>query len=110
MTFNPATLFFKEVSIVGLSSFNMSPEQLRAELEFVSAGTDAGGGGWVRPVVGKKFALADGAGGGNDALHEVFSQPGGARGKIVIVPWSFELKPEALSVLLYSTNNVHTVL
>lgn len=85
-TFNPATLFFKEVSIVGLSSFNMTPEQWRAEFEFVSAGTDVAGGGWVQPVVGAKFALAEGAGGGNDALHAVIAQPGGARGKIVIVP------------------------
>ena len=85
VAFNAATLFFKKVSIVGLSSIIMSPEQLRAEIELVSAGTDAGGG-WVRPVVGKKFALAGGAGGGNDALHVVFEQRGGARGKIAIVP------------------------
>ena len=40
----------------------------------------------VRPVVARRYNLTDGPGGGNDALRDVMTQTGGARGKLVIVP------------------------
>lgn len=40
----------------------------------------------LQPVVFKRYTLTDGPGGGNDALLDVISQSGGARGKLVIVP------------------------
>ena len=86
MTFDPALLRMKEVSLVGLSHFNMPPAELREALDLLSAGTTDGATGWVRPVVGRRYALADGAGGANDAFRDVMAQAGGARGKLVIVP------------------------
>ena len=80
-----ALLRMKEISMVGLSHFNIKPAELREALDFLSAGTADGSEGWVRPVVGRRYALADGVGGGNDAFRDVMAQTGGARGKLVIV-------------------------
>lgn len=76
----------KEVSLVGVSHFNILGAELREALDFLSAGTADGPDGWVRPAIGRRYALADGVGGGNDAFRDVIAQTGGARGKLVIVP------------------------
>ena len=77
----------KEVSILGISLFNMPPAEWAEGMALVSAGTADGPDGWVRPVVARQYTLTDGPGGGNDAFRDVIAQPGGARGKVVIVPW-----------------------
>lgn len=84
MAVDPLLLFFKEVSIIGVVGTGMSAEQYSESFACVSAG--AGANGWVRPVIGRRYQLSDGEGGGNDALRDVIAQPGGSHGKIVIVP------------------------
>ena len=76
----------KEVSILGISLFNMPPAERAKGLALVSEGTADGPDGWVRPMVARRYTLIDWPGGGNDAFRDVIAQPGGARGKIVILP------------------------
>lgn len=84
LSWNPASLFFKEISVHGMCLSTAPADEIAKAIEGVGAGTAKGG--CVRPVVYKRYTLTDGPGGGNDALADVLSQSGGARGKLVIVP------------------------
>jgi NADPH2:quinone reductase len=58
--------------------FAASPEEFQAMHAAIYAGLEAG---TLRPVVGKRFSLADAA-----KAHEEIMTPNGATGKIILVP------------------------
>ena len=76
---NPRGTMAKEADIRGVMLFGASPEEFRAMHAAIYAGLEAG---TLRPVVGKKFPLADAA-----KAHEAVMS-GGALGKIILVPES----------------------
>ena len=74
---DPREAMGRNGSILGLTLFNATPEQLRAVHAALGAGME---NGIVRPVIGRDFPLAKAA-----AAHEAIMTPG-AYGKIVLLP------------------------
>jgi NADPH2:quinone reductase len=74
---NPRDAMLREVSIFGLMLFNASETEMREIHAAIGAGLENGS---LRPIVGKKFALADAA-----KAHEAVMTPG-AYGKIILIP------------------------
>lgn len=74
---NPRDAMAREASIFGLMLFNASETELCSIHAAIHAGLE---NGTLRPIVGKKFALADAA-----KAHEAVLAPG-AYGKIVLIP------------------------
>lgn len=75
LDFNPRLTMGKDASIHGLSLFNAPPDEMREIHEAIYEGLRSG---FLQPIVGKKFALADAA----RAHHEVIE--GKAFGKIIL--------------------------
>jgi NADPH2:quinone reductase len=73
----PRDAMTREVTLYGLMLFNASPEEFRAIHAAIYAGLKNGG---LRPVIGKKFPLAQAA-----EAHQAVLAPG-AYGKIVLIP------------------------
>ena len=76
---NPRGTMAKEADIRGVLLFGASPDEFHAMHAAIYAGLEAG---TLRPIIGKKFPLANAA----KAHEEVMS--GGALGKIILVPES----------------------
>jgi NADPH2:quinone reductase len=74
---NPRALMTRDASVVGLTLFNVSPQERAGIHAAVVAGLE---NGTLRPVVGREMPLADAA-----RAHEAVLQPG-AHGKIVLTP------------------------
>ncbi|HEU4596153.1 MAG TPA: NADPH:quinone reductase [Pyrinomonadaceae bacterium] len=74
---NPRALMTRDASIVGLTLFNVSAEEIAGIHSAIVAGLEQG---TLRPFVGREMPLADAA-----RAHEAVLQPG-AHGKIVLVP------------------------
>jgi NADPH:quinone reductase len=75
---NPRGTMARECDIRGVMLFGASPEEFQAMHAAIFAGLEAG---TLRPVIAKKFSLADAA-----KAHETVMQHGGAHGKIILVP------------------------
>lgn len=73
----PRDAMAREATIYGLMLFNASPDELRAIHAAIYAGLKNGA---LRPIIGKKFALAEAP-----KAHEAVLAPG-AYGKIILVP------------------------
>jgi NADPH:quinone reductase len=74
---NPRALMTRDASVVGLTLFNVSPQETAGIHAAVVAGLE---NGTLRPVVGREMPLADAA-----RAHEAVLRPG-AHGKIVLIP------------------------
>ncbi|HVF43699.1 MAG TPA: NADPH:quinone reductase [Pyrinomonadaceae bacterium] len=74
---NPRLAMTRDASVLGMTLFNMSPEEAASIHAAIGAGLEAG---TLRPVVGREFPLAEAA-----RAHEEVLKPG-ARGKIVLIP------------------------
>lgn len=77
LEFEPRLTMRIDASILGMALFNARPEELRRVHAAIGAGLE---NGTLRPLVGRRFALADAA-----RAHEAVLAPG-ARGKIVLEP------------------------
>jgi NADPH:quinone reductase len=75
---NPRGTMAREADIRGVMLFGASPEEFQAMHAATFAGLEAG---TLRPVIAKKFGLADAS-----KAHETVMQHGGAHGKIILVP------------------------
>ena len=75
---NPRGTMARECDIRGVMLFGASPGEFQAMHAAIFAGLEAG---TLRPVIAKKFGLADAA-----KAHETVMQHGGAHGKIILVP------------------------
>ena len=73
---NPRGTMAREADIRGVMLFGASPEEFHAMHAAIFAGLE---GGTLRPVVARKFALADAA-----KAHETVMHPKGAHGKIIL--------------------------
>jgi NADPH2:quinone reductase len=74
---NPRLAMGRDAAILGMTLFNVSPQDLASIHAALVAGLEAG---TLRPVVGREVPLADAA-----RAHEEVMKPG-AYGKIVLVP------------------------
>jgi NADPH:quinone reductase len=74
---NPRQLMTRDASVLGLTLFNASAEELLSIHAALGAGLEAG---TLRPVVGRELPLAEAA-----RAHEEVLKPG-AYGKIVLIP------------------------
>ena len=74
---NPRDAMAREASIFGLMLFNATAAEKRAIHAAIAAGLENGG---LRPIVGKRFPIADAA-----KAHEAVLAPG-AYGKIILIP------------------------
>lgn len=74
---NPRQAMTRDASILGMTLFNMSPQESEAVHAALGAGLEAG---TLRPVVGRELPLSDAA-----RAHEEVLKPG-AYGKIVLIP------------------------
>lgn len=74
---NPRLAMTRDASVLGMTLFNTSPQELISIHAAVGAGLESG---TLRPVVGREFPLAEAA-----RAHEEVLKPG-ARGKIVLIP------------------------
>jgi NADPH2:quinone reductase len=74
---NPRALMTPDASILGMTLFNLSPEERAGIHSAIVAGLENGS---LRPFVGRELPLADAA-----RAHEAVLQPG-AHGKIVLIP------------------------
>jgi len=74
----PRETMRRDADIRGMTLFNASPHELRAIHAALVAGLE---NGTLRPVVGRRFALAEAA-----QAHEAVMVPSGAWGKIVLLP------------------------
>ena len=77
LDFNPRATMGKEADIRGMSLFNTPPSSLERIQQAIGAGLEAG---FLRPVVGRQFPLAQAA-----QAHTAVLEPG-AMGKIVLLP------------------------
>ena len=75
--FNPRLVMVRDASVLGLTMWNATPEELVAIHAAIVAGLE---NNTLRPVVGQEMPLADAA-----RAHELVMQPG-AHGKIVLIP------------------------
>ena len=74
---NPRDAMGRDASILAMSSFNTSPEELRGIHAALTAGLANGA---LNPVIGRQFSLAEA-----QRAHEAVMEPG-AYGKIVLLP------------------------
>jgi NADPH2:quinone reductase len=74
---NPRLAMGRDAAILGMTLFNVSPQDLASIHAALVAGLEAG---MLRPVVGREVPLADAA-----RAHEEVMKPG-AYGKIVLTP------------------------
>ncbi len=74
---NPRLAMTRDAAILGMTLFNMTPQELDSAHAAIGAGLESG---TLRPFVGREFPLAEAA-----RAHEEVLKPG-ARGKIVLVP------------------------
>lgn len=74
---NPRQAMTRDAAILGLTLFNISPQELQSIHAALGAGLEAG---TLRPVVGRELRLAEAA-----RAHEEVLKPG-AYGKIVLIP------------------------
>jgi len=74
----PRETMRRDADIRGMTLFNASPHELRAIHAALVAGLE---NGTLRPVVGRRFALAEAA-----QAHKAVMVPSGAWGKIVLLP------------------------
>lgn len=74
---NPREIMGRDASILGMSLLNATPSDLVSIHAALGAGLE---NGTLRPVTGRRFALADAP-----RAHEAVMEPG-AHGKIVLVP------------------------
>lgn len=74
---NPRLAMTRDASVLGMTLFNASPQELQSAHAALGAGLAAG---TLRPVVGRELPLAEAA-----RAHEEVLKPG-ARGKIVLLP------------------------
>ena len=74
---NPRQLMTRDAAVLGLTLFNMTPQESAAIHAALGAGLEAG---TLRPVVGRELPLAEAA-----RAHEEVLKPG-AYGKIVLIP------------------------
>jgi NADPH2:quinone reductase len=74
---NPRDMMGRDGTIVGMTSFNISDQDMASIHAALVAGLESG---TLRPVVGKEFPLKDAAG-----AHQAVMEPG-AYGKIVLIP------------------------
>jgi NADPH:quinone reductase len=75
---NPRDAMSREADIRGVTVMNTSEPEYKAMQAALLAGLEAG---TLKPVIGKKFPLAEAA-----QAHEAIMQHSGARGKIVLIP------------------------
>jgi NADPH2:quinone reductase len=75
---NPRDIMGRDGKIIGMTMFNVSPEDLASIHAALVAGLE---NGTLRPVVGQEIPLAEAA-----RAHEEVMKPSGAHGKIVLVP------------------------
>jgi NADPH2:quinone reductase len=74
---NPRLAMTRDATVLGMTLFNASPEELASIHAAIAAGLESG---TLRPVVGREFPLAEAA-----RAHEEVLKPG-ALGKIVLIP------------------------
>ncbi|HEX7316179.1 MAG TPA: NADPH:quinone reductase [Pyrinomonadaceae bacterium] len=74
---NPRQLMTRDAAVLGLTLFNMTPQESAGIHAALGAGLEAG---TLRPVVGRELPLAEAA-----RAHEEVLKPG-AYGKIVLIP------------------------
>jgi NADPH2:quinone reductase len=74
---NPRLLMTRDASVLGLTLFNATPQEMAGVHAAIAAGLESGA---LRPVVGREMPLAEAA-----RAHEEVLKPG-ARGKIVLIP------------------------
>ncbi len=74
---NPRLAMTRDATVLGMSLFNASPQELASIHAAIEAGLESG---TLRPIVGREFPLAEAA-----RAHEEVLKPG-ALGKIVLVP------------------------
>jgi NADPH2:quinone reductase len=75
---NPRGTMAREADIRGVMLFGASQEEFQAMHSAIFAGLEAG---MLRPIISQKFALAGAA-----KAHEAVMKPGGAHGKIILIP------------------------
>lgn len=76
-TIDPRQAMSRDAAILGMTLFNVAPDEMRAIHEYIGCGLDDG---TLNPVIGREFALQDAP-----RAHEAIGEPG-ALGKIVLVP------------------------
>ena len=74
---NPRLAMTRDATVLGMTLFNASPQELASVHAALGAGLEAG---TLRPVVGRELPLAEAA-----RAHEEVLKPG-AHGKIVLIP------------------------
>jgi NADPH:quinone reductase len=74
---DPRKIMAKDATIVGLTLFNSTPQELREVHAGLAAGLETGA---LKPVIGKELPLSDAI-----KAHEAVMEPG-AFGKIVLIP------------------------
>jgi NADPH2:quinone reductase len=74
---NPRDIMTRDAVVYGMTSFNISDQDLASIHAALVAGME---NGTLRPVVGQEFPLADAA-----RAHQAVMEPG-AYGKIVLIP------------------------
>ena len=75
---NPRDIMARDARILGMTLFNVSPEDMASIHAALVAGLE---NGTLRPIVGQEIPLAEAA-----RAHEEVMKPTGAHGKIVLVP------------------------
>jgi len=75
---NPRDTMVRDASIIGMTLFNVPPEEMASIHAALVAGLE---NGTLRPIVGQEIPLAEAA-----RAHEEVMKPTGAHGKIVLVP------------------------
>jgi NADPH2:quinone reductase len=74
---NPRLAMTRDAAVLGMTLFNMSPQESASIHSAIGAGLESG---TLRPVVGREMPLAEAS-----RAHEEVLKPG-ARGKIVLIP------------------------
>jgi NADPH2:quinone reductase len=78
LDFNPRGTMAHEADVRGVMLFGASPEEFSGMHAAIVAGLEAG---FLRPIVGQKFSLADAP-----RAHEAVMSSAGSYGKIVLIP------------------------
>lgn len=76
-TIDPRQAMSRDAAILGMTLFNVAPDEMRAIHEYIGRGLENGA---LNPIIGREFALRDAA-----RAHEAILEPG-ALGKIVLMP------------------------
>lgn len=77
ITINPRATMMKELDVMGMALWNLTPEQIKPIMDDLIAGISDGS---LKPITGKEMPLADAA-----KAHEYVLAPG-AHGKVILVP------------------------